>query len=204
MIVTGLEKISADRCKIFIDCEFAFVLYKGELRHYQLTEGKNIREEDYREITEKVLPRRAKLRAMNLLQKRRYTEKQLTEKLKEGFYTEEIIKDAIAYVKSFHYLDDLQYAVDYITYHESTKSKRKLEMDLKQKGIPDTILRQAFCEWQEMGGSQDEMRMIKELLQKKHYDPECDEKEKHRIYAFLLRKGFSVDHVNRALSLIEF
>ena len=204
MIVTGLEKISADRCKIFIDEEFAFVLYKGELRHYQLAEGQIIGEEAYREITENLLPRRAKLRAMNLLQKKRYTEKQLINKLKEGFYSDQIIEDAIDYVKFFRYLDDLQYAVDYITYHEETKTRRKLELDLKQKGISDEVLQQAFLEWKSLGGGQDELQMIKELLQKKHYDPDGDEKEKHRIYAFLLRKGFSADQVHRAMALKEF
>jgi len=204
MIVTELEKISADRFKVFIDCEFAFVLYKGELCHYHLAEGQIIQESDYKEITESLLPKRAKLRAMNLLQKKCYTERQLMDKLKEGFYSEKMIEDAVAYVKSFHYLDDLQYAVDYLTYYENKKSQRKLEADLRQRGIPEAVLHQAFLKWREQGGSQDEMQMIKELLRKKQYDPGCSEKEKHRIYTFLLRKGFSVDHVNSALSGTEF
>lgn len=203
MIVTGLAESSANRYKVFIDQEFAFVLYKGELRRYKLSEGQEVREEDYREILEIVLPKRAKLRAMNLLQKKRYTQKQLKDKLQEGFYPEEIIEETIAYVKYFHYLDDLQLAIDYITYHEAHKTRRKLISDLIQKGISEDVIKRAFEEWEASGGSQNEQDMIYKLLEKKRYTPECGEKEKRRIYAFLLRKGFSVDNVNRALRMYE-
>lgn len=203
MIVTQFTELSSNRCKVYIDEEFAFVLYKGELRQYHLSVGQQIREEDYQEILQKLLPKRAKIRAMNLLQKKRYTEKQLSDKLREGFYPEEIIAEAISYVKSYHYLDDLQFAVDYITYHESAKSQRKMTGDLLQKGISGEVIKHAFEEWQALGGSQDEQEMIRELLVKKKYTPECDEKEKRRIYAFLLRKGFSADKINRALNMEE-
>lgn len=201
MIVTQLTEVSSGRCKVYIDQEFAFVLYKGELRLYKLAENEEIREEDYREIMEQVLPKRAKLRAMNLLQKKQYTEKQLRDKLKEGFYPAEIIDDAVAYVKSFRYIDDLQYAVDYITYHESSRSLKKLSFDLMNKGISGEVIQQAFAQWQEEGGEQDEQEMIRTLLEKKHYDPDCDEKEKRKIYAFLLRKGYSAEAVGRAMRM---
>jgi len=203
MIVTELLELSSNRYKVYIDQEFAFVLYKGELRLYQISEGQEISDSSYSEILHQVLPKRAKLRAMNLLQKRRYTERQLEDKLREGFYPEEIIAEAVAYVKSFHYLDDLGFAVDYITYHEATKSKRRIQGDLIQKGISAEVIKAAFEEWSRLGGAQDEQEMIRELLRKKHYDPACDMKEKSRICAFLLRKGFSVDNVNRVLCVDE-
>ena len=34
MIVTDVAELDKKRCQIFIDGEFAFVLYKGELREY--------------------------------------------------------------------------------------------------------------------------------------------------------------------------
>ncbi|MGN1146672.1 MAG: regulatory protein RecX, partial [Acetatifactor sp.] len=64
MIVTQIVEMSKTRSKIYIDQEFAFVLYKGELRLYHICEGQEIAWEDYRTIMEEVLPKRAKLRAM--------------------------------------------------------------------------------------------------------------------------------------------
>ena len=201
MIVTQITELTKSRSKVYIDQEFAFVLYKGELRLYHVAEGKEITQKDYEEITKVVLPKRAKLRAMNLLQKRAYTEKQLADKLKEGGYPEEIAEIAMVYVKSFRYIDDLQYAMDYLNCYAERKSIKKIEMDLMQKGITREIWKQALVAWEEEGGGQDEMTMIKELLQKKHYSSDMDVKEKRKIYGFLLRKGYSAEAVMEAMRM---
>ncbi len=201
MIVTQITELTKSRSKVYIDQEFAFVLYKGELRLYHVAEGKEITQKDYEEITKVVLPKRAKLRAMNLLQKRAYTEKQLADKLKEGGYPEEIAEIAMEYVKSFRYIDDLQYAMDYLNCYAERKSIKKIEMDLMQKGISREIWKQALVAWEEEGGGQDEMTMIKELLQKKHYSSDMDVKEKRKIYGFLLRKGYSAEAVMEAMRM---
>ena len=122
MRVTQIMELSKSRSKIFIEQEFAFVLYKGELRQYGIRVGEDITEKDYDTIVEEILPKRAKLRAMNLLKNREYTTAQLYAKLKQGYYPEQVIQEALDYVTSYHYIDDLRYAVSYITYHENTKT----------------------------------------------------------------------------------
>ena len=125
----------------------------------------------------------------------------LRTKLQQGFYPTEIIEQAIAYVAGFHYIDDLRYAVDYITYHEDSRSRRRIEQDLQGKGIPAATMEEAWQVWREKGGEQDEQSMIRELLHKKHYDPEAetDWKERQKIYAFLVRKGFSAEAIRKAI-----
>ncbi len=205
MLVTQVTELTKSRSKVYIDQEFAFVLYKGELHLYHVKEGIELREEDYRTIMQEVLPKRAKLRAMNLLQGREYTTSQLRTKLQQGFYPPEIIEQAIDYVAGFHYIDDLRYAVDYITYHEDTRSRRRIEQDLQGKGISATTLEEAWQLWRENGGKQDEQRMIRELLRKKHYDPESetDWKERQKIYAFLARRGFSPEAIRKVIGGIQ-
>ena len=127
MRVTHIEELSKSRSRVFIDGEFAFVLYKGELRLYHVVAGEELSQKDYQIIMGQVLPKRAKLRAMNLLKGREYTTRQLYDKLKSGDYPEEIIKEALDYVESFHYTDDLRYAVSYISGHETTRSRRRIE-----------------------------------------------------------------------------
>ena len=205
MLVTQVTELSKSRSKVSIDQEFAFVLYKGELRLYHIKEGEEIRPEDYRTILQEVLPKRAKLRAMNLLQGREYTTAQLRTKLQQGYYPTEVIEQAIAYVASFHYIDDLRYAVDYITYHENSRSRRRIEQDLQGKGISAITIEEAWQNWRENGGVQDEQNMIRELLRKKHYDPdtETDWKERQKIYAFLARKGFSAEAIRKAIGSMD-
>lgn len=201
MVVTQIVELSKSRSKVYIDYEFAFVLYKGELRLLGLLEGKEVSNESMDEIMKRVLPRRAKLRAMNLLQKRSYTEKQLRDKLTEGFYPESILEEAIAYVKSFRYVDDFRYALNYISCYEMSKSRKKLEVELVSKGISKENIREAFRHWEESGGNQDEEKMITEILEKKHYSMDCDNKEKNRIFGYLLRRGFSQDKIWETMKL---
>ena len=203
MIVTDLIPISKGRYKVYIDQEFAFVLYKGELHLYGVEAGAKVDDAYYEEIIGAVLPKRAKLRAMNLLQKRAYTTKQLRDKLKEGFYPEEIIEEAIAYVSSYHYLDDHRYALDYITYHAEVKSEKKLQYDLLNKGISAETIAAAFDEWHELGGDQNEIEMIRKQLEKKKYSSDSDIKEKQKMYSYLLRKGFSQENVNKVLGRMD-
>ena len=200
MIAALIEEISKSRVRIVTDEAFSFVLYKSELRAFHIREGEQITQESIRSILEEVLPKRAKLRAMNLLKSREYTVKQLYDKLRAGGYPESAIEEALEYVGSFHYTDDLRYAVNFIQGHEAARSRRRIEQDLLGRGIDRATLEQAWAQWEESGGSQDEQAMIQALLSKRNYDPDsADRKEKQRIYGFLMRKGFSGEQVRRAI-----
>ena len=200
MVISDIVEISASKKKIFIDQEFAFVLYKGELRKYGLKSGENIRPEIYREITEELLPKRAKLRCMNLLQTKDYTKEQLRQKLRQGFYPETVIEEALGYVASYGYVDDLRYASDFIYYNQEHKSRKRIEIDLLKKGIAKETVLSAWVNWEEQGNVQDEECQIMHLLEKKRFDGNAaDAKEMQKIYRFLLRKGFKPEKVRKVL-----
>ena len=202
MLVTKIEEMDKKRSRVFIDGVFAFVLYKGELRHYKIKENQPIEESDYSVIVHELLPKRAKLRCMNLLKSRTYTEKQLRDKLRQGEYSTDIIEEALAYVKSFGYVDDRQYAEDFITYNMERKSRRRMEQDLYTKGIDSGIVREIFERLKEENDGPDEYSMAKEILRKKNYDSEmATNKEKQKMSAFLYRKGFNADTIRRVLLL---
>lgn len=200
MQVTGIEELTKSRSKVYIDGEFAFVLYKGELRLYRIKEGGMLDGETYRAITEEVLPKRAKLRAMNLLKRREYTTAQLRDKLREGLYPEAVIEEALGYVASYHYTDDLRYALQYIEYHEQERSRRRIEQDLSAKGVPKDLIKTAWDTWESQGGVQDEGKMIRRLLEKRGFSPEtADRVQVQKQAAFLMRKGYSGESVRKAL-----
>ncbi|MBO4748758.1 MAG: regulatory protein RecX [Lachnospiraceae bacterium] len=200
MIVTGIAAVTKSRSKVFLDGEFAFVLYKGELRRFHLREGEEISPKAYEEIMQEVLPKRAKLRAMNLLTKKDYTTAKLREKLKEGGYPESIIQDALDYVASFHYVDDLRYAMDFIECHRENKTRRRIEQDLSTRGIDRGVIEQAFAAWEQDGNAIDEAEMIRQLFRKRGFDAEnASLSERRKEYAFLLRKGFSAERAGAAV-----
>lgn len=202
MTVTGIKEINKSRMKIELDGEFAFVLYKGELAAYGIREGQELAEESYQEIMTKVLPKRAKLRAMNLLKSRSYTEFQLREKLRGGNYPESVMEEAVRYVASFGYINDAQYAADYIEYNKEQKSKTRIFTDLYKKGIDKSVMEEA---WEAVIGdcrSELEKQQICRWVQKKHFAPEtASHEEKQKMVSFLYRKGFSIETIRSTLSL---
>lgn len=202
MIVTQLTAMGKGRYKVYIEERPAFALYRGELNRLQIREGEEITEESLREIREEILPSRAKKRAMNLLQKREYTSAALREKLREGEYPEECIEEALAYVASYGYVDDLRYVRDFIVYHLERKSRIRIEQDLMRKGIPKDTIRSVFEELEAEGTVQDEESMIRVLLQKKNFDGRmATGQEKQKMYAFLYRRGFHSEAISKALML---
>lgn len=191
MTVTQLLPLDNKRSRVWLDEEFAFVLYKGELRRFNIEEGKELSEHDYKEIMAEILPKRAKMRAMNLLKSHTYSVAGLRQKLKEGYYPDAIIDLALDYVASYGYTDDGRMAEEYIRIHSGDKSRQRIILDLTNKGIDKEIILRAFDACMDEGFEIDEEKQIAELLKKRGYNPDtADEKEKAKQYAFLMRKGF--------------
>lgn len=204
MIITAIQEVTKAKVKVFIDYEFAFVLYKGELRTYGIVEDKEISEESYQVILEEVLTKRARLRCMYLLKSRDYTQHGLREKLRREYYSEEIIERAVSYVASYGYVDDKRYARAYIGYASKNKSRKQIEIDLLQKGVAKEDITSAFEELTESEALESEESLIRTLLVKKHYKNEdANMEERRKIIGFLYRKGFSLDKIYKAVGESE-
>ncbi len=200
MIITDITELSKSKYKIFIDNEFAFVLYKGELRQYGIKKDEEIKKDIYDEIVSKVIPKRAKLRAMHLLEKRPYTERDMRNKLKEGLYDQDSIDEAIDYLKSFGYIDDHAYASQYIDTYTQNRSARRLEQDLMKKGINKDVISEVLAIKRDEGELGDEESMIRSLLEKRGFDPEnSDSKTIAKNVRFLYQKGFSPETIARVM-----
>lgn len=205
MIITQIAEVTKKRCKIYLDETFAFVLYKGEIRKYGIRVNEELSGEVYKEIMEEVLPKRAKLRGMNLLKSREYTEKQLRDKLRSGYFPEKIVEEAVEYIKSYHYIDDERYARQFIEFGMNKKSRQRIVMDLQKRGIDKELINRVFDELKEDGYQQDEIGTIKELLIKKKFDAkQSDNAEKQRVFGYLYRRGFQVDNIKKAMDFSPF
>lgn len=198
MIVTKITEVTKAKYSIEIDHEFAFVLYKGELRTYGIREEEEITEGTYHTIMNEVLPKRAKLRCMNLLKSRDYTRYQLGDKLKQGKYPEEIIEAALDYVESYHYIDDRRYIESYIRYAGKMKSRKQIEQDLVRKGCNKELIRIIYDE--QDFDNEDERELIQKLMVKKHFERDkATYEETQKFVAFLYRKGFALDEIYRVI-----
>lgn len=200
MTVTDITDVTKKQCKIMLDDEFDFVLYKGELRRYGIKQGETLDEATYDRIIGEVLVKRAKLRALNLLKSRSYTEKRLRDKLEAGKYPAACIEQAIAYVKSYGYINDEQYAADFLFYHGRNLNRLQIFQKLKQKGIAEEIIRDVYERYQKSGAAPDEEELIKNYLIKKKYTPSEDAPDaKNKLIRTLMQKGFRYDRIAAVL-----
>ena len=186
MYIERIEQLEKGRRRLEFETGERLVLYKGEIRSYDLSEGQDIPKTLYQELLFDVLGKRATKRAMHLLEKQDRTEYQLREKLRQNEYPKEAVEQAIAYVKSYHYIDDLRYACSYVRYQKEKKSNRRLQQDLQKKGVAKEFIEQALLE----EGNEDETDAIQRLLEKKGYTPEMPREQANKIYQFLLRRGY--------------
>lgn len=193
MLIQKIEEINKSRLMVYLDNETAFPLYKGEMRSFKLKEGEYLQEEAYNEIFTEILPKRAKIRALNLLKVKPYTEKALIDKLADGGYPQEIINQAIEYVNSFHYLDDKQYALDFINTYSDRRSRMRITQDLLNKGVSKSLILEAFDEFFEENNDNFELEQVKKILKKKNYSNQWTYEEKQKLKASLYRKGYSID-----------
>lgn len=202
MMITEVTAVTKARYRVVLDEETAFLLYKGELRRFHIKQGEELEEGARQSIFHEILPKRAKLRCMNLLKAKGYTRKQLADKLEQGGYPADIIEEALAYVEAYGYINDENYARSFIEYHMQAKSRKRMENDLSQKGVSKEIIRKVFDELKEDGREVDEESMIRELLLKKNFRfQESDYQERRKMCAFLYRKGFHADTISKVLLL---
>ena len=201
MVVTNIEAASNAKYKVYIDGEYAFILYKKELSRYHIAAGQELGEDIYRKIRTEIIGKRARLRALHLLNDMGRTEEQLRRKLERDGYAEDVVEEAVSYVKSFGYVNDGNYARIFIDGRKNKKSKKEIFANLLQKGIDKEVIERAF---EECYGEEDARNAIVQILKKKHYDPEkADKKETQRILGYLTRKGFGYEDIFRVSEKLD-
>ena len=187
--------------KIYVDPgeKEGFYLYPGEIRKLRLEEGQKILEEDFEKIRLEYAVPRAKKRALGILAKRDKTEKELRDKLEESYTDSLSLEMAMDFVKSFGYVDDYQFAKDYLYFKKGKKSHRVIRLDLQKKGISSELLDRLFEE--EGKQKAEDVRELVEKYARKF--PELDRTAQQKVYAHFYRKGYSNDVIREVLDDIR-
>ena len=200
ILVLSEEAMTKGKIRVRLDTGLTCILYRSEQRQINAYEGSSLNREQYEILVHEILGKRATKRAMHLLEKMDRTEYKLREKLSEGGYPDEAIEDAIGYVKRYHYLDDERYARNYVFLAQDRKSRKKLSIELYQRGIKKELIDRILEEEYDA----DEEKQICQLLEKRGFDPKtCSEKERQKLYQFLLRRGFQSSDICKVMRMIS-
>lgn len=195
MRVTSVIPVDKRKCKVFLEEDFAFPLYRGEAERFRIQEGTELPEGVYRQIVEEILMPRARERALYLLQSQGRTGSQMEKKLCDAGYPEEVIKRVMEFLREYRLIDDSAYTENFIRVNREKKSSRQMVFELQQKGIDRRDISRILEE-----SPQDDLAAARNLLKKRLRTADLsDIKERNRLGAYLGRRGFSYDVIRRVM-----
>lgn len=138
---------------------------------------------------------RAKSRGMWFLDRADYSEKTLCEKIVAGGISPSAAAKAVARLKELGLVDDTNLATRLAErMSESGISKRECYAKLYQKGISPSVIKSVLQDT-----PFDELSQIETVIQKKYQRKLTDKENIQKVYATLIRKGFSYGAVREAI-----
>lgn len=191
--ITEIKDIGK-KCRIIIDDDIVVQLYKGEVRKLGIKADSQFSNESYNEMYN-ILNKRARECSLFLLKDMDKTEKQIRDKLKLGDYPEDIINNAIEFLKKYGYVDDIRYAKLYISSKQNSKSIKQIELELYKKGVNKENVSKVLLEM-DLSNEEALNKLIEKIIKK--YDLN-DKTQYNKMCRYLLGKGFSYGEIQEAL-----
>ena len=188
--ITEIKDIGK-KCRIIIDDDIVVQLYKGEVRKLGIKADSQFSNESYNEMYN-ILNKRARERSLFLLKDMDKTEKQIRDKLKLGDYPEDIINNAIEFLKKYGYVDDIRYAKLYISSKQNSKSIKQIELELYKKGVNKENVSKVLLEM-DLSNEEALNKLIEKIIKK------YDKTQYNKMCRYLLGKGFSYGEIQEAL-----
>ena len=138
---------------------------------------------------------RAKARGMWFLDRADYSEKTLYQKIVAGGISNTAAARAVARLKELGLVDDLNFATRLAERMSSENvSKREAYAKLYNKGIPSEIIKTVLEET-----DFDEQSQVLAVIEKKYKTKILEKDNTQKIFAALVRKGFSYSSVREAM-----
>ena len=194
MKITAVEPRRKQMCALFIDGEYVMNLDAQTLIENRFDVGREIDDDELKEIIDKSNERRAKEKALWLISYRSHSKKELFDKLKRSF-DEDSAQKAVDRMEELGLINDEEFAKLYARKLVNGKkmSVKAAEFELYRKGIDKITAEQVLGELE-----YDPQTQIIEFITKK-YKNINDEKIKRRAVAALQRKGYSWEEIKQAI-----
>ena len=194
MTITAIEPRRRQMCALFIDGEYVMNLDAQTLIENRFDVGREIDDDELKEIIEKSNERRAKDKALWLISYRSHSKKELFDKLRRDF-DEDSAQKAVDRMQELGLINDGEFAKAYARklVYGKKMSLRAAELELRRKGIDNITAEQVLSDLE-----YDAQTQIIEFISKKYRKIE-DEKVRRRAVAALQRKGYGWDDIKQAI-----
>lgn len=187
-------------CVIFDDGERIYI-HEKILSEYHLKEGINVPQEAAEEIVAANDYRRARERALYLLDARDYSFVELYQKLEKN-YDEDICIKVCKNMAELRLINDRRYAESLA--RQLFEVKRvgmfKAKQELKRRGLSDKIIEEAV---EPYADEEESFSRLEELVERKYERYLTDEKGVKKVKNALLRQGYRYSEINAVLDLYD-
>ncbi len=145
--------------------------------------------------------RRARERALYLLEHRDYSYSELYDKLEEN-YDENICFEICGRMTQLRLIDDRRYAEKLCRQLFDVKKlgSYRVRAEMRRRGIPDGIISDVMESFEE---ENDSLERLEELVEKKYERYLTDRKGVNKVKSALARKGYSYEEINEVLGLYD-
>ncbi len=197
--VEEVSQFKGETLRVDFDCREPIFINSSVVSSLGIRSGITMTEEDIEEAVSKNDFRRARERALYLLDERDYGYVEMFKKL-ENSYSEDICYEVVNDLSRLGLIDDRRYAQKCAEYFLTRKlwGKYRAREEMRRRGIPSELIDEALEEYDE--GSDDRLR---ELIEKKYARKLADENGVNKVKAALARQGFSYDEIKQVLAEYE-
>lgn len=196
MTVLSVEQAKKHQVSVKLDNGEEFLIDRDVAYKYAVCSGMEISEEKILELKEESEYTRAKSRALWHLDTADYTSRALYDKLIRAGFDKEPSAKAIAKLVELGVIDDVRYAEHFAQRCERQNiSKRATFAKMLEKGVSKDIAEQVLS-----SREVDEVSLITALIDKKYRAKMQSETEIPKVYAALVRRGFSYSAVRQAMN----
>ncbi len=198
MKITSLEKYKGKTYQVDLDNYETYFWHYDIICEYHLKEGMEIPQSAVEEIVFSNDFRKAKERALYLLDYRDYSYTELFEKLEKN-YGEDICYKVMERMVELGTIDDRRYAERLARHYIEVKKfgYYRAVSEMRNKGIPKDIIEETLSEYEDTVFDR-----LFELINKKYYRYLDDEKGVKKVKNALVRYGYSYDDINAVLNEI--
>jgi regulatory protein len=196
--ITALEKQTnnPNRVSVFLDGEFAFGVHQDVAATHALRVGQSLTPEHRQEIERADQYVRAKQRALDYLAHKPRTEQEVRRKLERQDLPRPVVDDVVARLYELNYLDDEEYAHDYVRNRFASKKYGpvRLQRELVERGVDRALAETAVADF---FADEDPTAAARTHAEKRwsRLDDDDPRRRKQKLYRYLRRRGFTNDTI---------
>ncbi len=198
--IVTLEKFKGNTYTVEMSDGDEFYINFDTVIKFCLSEDMEVSEDEILEIKRADGLRKARERALYLLDYRDYSFVELYEKL-ENNYDGDICLEVVQNLAKIGLVDDRRFAQRLGEKLVVSKGfgYYRAKQEMLRKGLDRDLVEEVLAEYED-----DVLERLEELVEKKYLHKITDEKSLNRVKNALVRQGYSYDDINAVLSQIEF